>query len=118
MRIDELRASATDAIRYWEVRRAAYNAALILVVAACFAVTYPAPTAKLSFDKALFLFVLAVMANVAYCAAYVVDIFAQLSDYSEHWRRMRWMLFGIGVLFACVLARFFALGLFGARPHP
>jgi hypothetical protein len=66
----------------------------------------------LSLDFALSLFLLAVLANVAYCAAYVVDIFAQASAYREQWRKYRWVVFIIGMLFAGVITRFFARSMF------
>lgn len=103
---------ATDAIRYWEPRRPAYNTVLAVIVVACFVAGYPASKEVFSIDLALRLVLLAVLANVAYCSAYVVDIFAQLSGYRERWREYRWALLGIGILFAGIVARFFSLGMF------
>ena len=40
------------------------------------------------------------LANVAYCAAYVVDVFVRMSGFREQWRAYRWMLFFIGMSFA------------------
>jgi len=60
---------------------------------------------------------LAVLANVAYCAAYVVDVFVQMSGFREQWRAYRWMLFFIGMSFAAILARFWALGMFYPGSH-
>lgn len=104
----------TDAIAYWEPRRIIYNALLAIIVLAYFAIYYPASKAALTVDYALLVFVMAVLANVAYCAAYVPDIFAQASGYQALWRRCRWMVFAVGLLFAAVITRFFALALF----HP
>jgi len=66
----------------------------------------------LNADTLLLLFVLAVLSNVAYCAAYVVDVIAQISAFRGTWLRVRWILLIIGVLFAGVLAHFFSGGLF------
>ena len=110
-----LRESLTTAIRYWEPRRLLYNGALAVVVLVCFALNYPASKSTLSFDFVLMLFLLAVLANVAYCAAYLVDIFASASGYREQWWKHRWIVFTIGVLFASIITRFFALGFFGVR---
>ena len=107
-----VREAATDAIRYWEPRRLAYNVVLAAVVLIYFGLNYPKSLEVLSVDLALGVFLLAVMANVVYCAAYVVDIFAQASGFREGWRSYRWVLFGIGTLFAAVITRFFALGMF------
>jgi hypothetical protein len=50
------------------------------------------------------------LANVAYCAAYVVDIAVQLSAFHASWKSYRWVLFAIGVVFASIIARFIAAG--------
>jgi hypothetical protein len=115
MDMQTLRESLTDAIRYWEPRRLVYNFALAVVVFACFWFAYPKSKSDLSLDVALVVFLMAVLANVAYCAAYVVDVFAQASGYRELWRKYRWTIFAIGTVFAGVITRFFALGIFSAN---
>ncbi|RUL77602.1 hypothetical protein [Dyella choica] len=105
------RQALSDALRYWEPRRILYNLALGLVVVAVFLVNLPIMRSQLSFDLFAALFVLAVSANVAYCAAYVVDVVLQLSTYRTTWLRARWLLLAVGVAFAAVLAYFFARGL-------
>jgi hypothetical protein len=102
----------TDAIRFWEPRRVLYNVALAIIVAAYFVAGYPGSKAVLSIDFALGLFLLAVAANVAYCAAYLADIFVQASGFRGVWQRGRWVLFGIGTLFAAIITRFIAMGMF------
>lgn len=102
----------TDAIRYWELRRITYNAVLVAIVLAVFLIDWPESRAALSADLLQTLFVLAVLANVAYCAAYVVDVVAQYSGFRETWKRYRWLLFLIGVVFAGILTRYFAVGMF------
>lgn len=57
---------------------------------------------------------LAVLANVAYCVAHMVDIVLQFSDYRTTWIRFRWVLLAIGVAFAAVLASFFSRGFFAS----
>jgi len=104
----------TDAIRFWEPRRILYNLALAVIVVAYFVAGYPASKSVLSIDFALGLFLLAVGANVAYCAAYLADIFVQASGFRDLWKRARWVLFGIGTLFAAIITRFIAMGMF----HP
>jgi hypothetical protein len=76
----------------------------------------PASKQALSIDYCLFLFLLAVLANVAYCAAYIVDIFAQSSELREQWQNYRWILLVIGISFAGVITRFFAIGFFQPSP--
>lgn len=109
-----LRESFTSAIRFWEPRRVLYNLALAAVVITYFIVGYPTSKAVLNFDFALGLFLLAVVANVAYCAAYLADVFVQMSGFREVWERSRWVLFVIGTTFAAIITRFIAMGMF----HP
>jgi hypothetical protein len=106
------REALSQAIRYWEPRRLFYNALLLIVVAAVFVLGLPISRSQLNLNLVLFLFVLAVLANVAYCACYVVDVVAQLSDFRTTWLRFRWTLFVVGGAFAGVLTYFFASGLF------
>ena len=106
----EIREALTDAIRFWEIRRVGYNAVLALIVVAAVIIYWPDSKGVLSFERAQGIFILAVLANAAYCAAYVIDIPAQLSGYGATWRRYRWILFGIGLLFAGIITRFFIMG--------
>jgi hypothetical protein len=99
------RETLSQAIRYWEPRRLLYNAILLAEVATIFA---------LHLDVVLFLFVLAVLSNVAYCASYLVDVAAQISSFRVIWLRYRWALFLVGVAFAGALTYFISLGLFSA----
>jgi len=108
------RQALSDALRYWEPRRILYNGALALVVAAAYLAHLPASRSNLTFDAFEGLFVLAVLANVAYCAAYLVDFGVQLSAYRGLWLRTRWLLLAIGITFGAVLAHFFSLGIFGS----
>jgi hypothetical protein len=107
-----VRDALTDAIRYWELRRIAYNAIVGAVVVVMFMLQWPESRLSLSADLAQTLFILAVLANVAYCAAYVVDVVAQYSGFVATWKRYRWVLFAVGVVFAGIIARFFAAGIF------
>ena len=108
----EFRDYFTDAIRFWEPRRLLYNLALAMIVTAYFVAGYPSSKSVLSIDFALGLFLLAVAANIAYCAAYLADIFVQASGFRETWQRARWVLFAIGTLFAAIITRFIAMGMF------
>ncbi len=109
-----LRDRLTEAIGYWEPRRIVYNLVLAAVVIAHALSDWRQVRSQITVNGLLFLFVLAVLANVAYCAAYVVDVFAQSSGYHEVWTQFRWILFAIGVCFAAVLTHFFSFALIGA----
>ena len=110
--MENLRDIATDALRYWEPRRIAYNLFLAAVVLYYFAAGWPASMRVLSFDGVLWLFILAVLANVAYCAAYLADLFLQFSHYRPQRGRWRVLIAVVGFTFAAVLTRFFALAMF------
>ena len=101
-----LRDYATEAIRYWEPRRLFYNLILVLYL--------PSSRAAITIDSILWLFLLAVLANVAYCAAYIVDLFVQASAFRSHWQQFRWLLFALGCAFAAVLSRYVSMALFSA----
>ena len=105
-------ALASDALRFWEPCRAIYNAILLIVVAVEFGMRWPASKSALSSDTILVCFFLAVLANVAYCAAYAVDLFVQFSGLRSSWRRMRWAVFLVGTAFAATITHFFAPGIF------
>ena len=109
----EFRARLSDAIGYWEPRRLLYNAWLLAVVVATWCLDSPRAPQGTMFELAQQLFLLAVLANVAYCAAYPVDVLAQLSDFRDRWLRARRGLLVVGLLFAAVPAHFISRGLFG-----
>ena len=109
-----LREMVTDALRYWEPRRIIYNAVLALIVIGYFCHSLPESRTALSLNGCLFVFILAVLANLCHCAAYVVDIFAQFSGFRVLWLRWRWLLLALGITFAGIITRFFALGFFSS----
>jgi len=41
------------------------------------------------------------------------DIFAQFTAFRAVWPRVRWVVFITGLLFAAIITRIFALGMFG-----
>jgi hypothetical protein len=117
-----MREALTDAIKYWEPRRIIYNVVLAAIVLTYFVLNYPASKAMLlSVDGVLFVLILAVLADIAYCATYAADIFAQLSGFRFVWLKYRWILLVIGVLFAGTITRFFVIGMssspFTANSH-
>jgi len=107
---------ASDALRYWEPRRLLYNLALLVVVLVHFITAWPGSRTLVTRDSLLGLFFLAVLANVAYCAAYAVDLFVQFSGQRTAWTRWRWAVFAIGTAFAAVITHFMTAGIVAA-PH-
>ena len=104
---------AANALRYWELRRLIYNAALATVVVAHVALAWPVRMAA-PVDVVLGLFFLAVLANVAYCAVYIPDIFVQFAGLDAAWRKGRAALLVIGTAFAATIVHFIVKGFLGS----
>lgn len=102
----------SNAIRYWEPRRVAYNLLLAAIVIIHFVKELPFSKTVVGVNSILLLFLLAVLANVAYCAAYIPDVFAQMSGLRESWLRHRWIVLVVGLAFAGVLTHFWSLAVF------
>jgi hypothetical protein len=111
-----VREAVSDALAYWEPRRVAYNAVLALIVLAYFAAYWPHSRSVVSLNGILVVFVLAVLANICYCTAYLGDVFVQVSGFRESWLKWRWVLLVIGTALAAVITRWFAIDFF-TPPH-
>jgi hypothetical protein len=113
------REALTDSMRYWEPRRIVYNLALLAVVGIHALLAWRGSVFAFTTDTALVLFLLWVLANVAYCAAYIADIPVQFSGFRPLWLKVRVVVFVVGIAFAAVLAHFFASVMFqAAGPQP
>jgi hypothetical protein len=103
---DPFRALLADAARFWEPRRLVYNFVLAAVVVVWLVATWPHFRPALTLTSLLLLAILALLANVCYCAAYLVEIPMQRSSLGAVWRRRRWGLWSLGTLLAIVLANY------------
>ena len=101
-----LRESLADAIRFWEPRRLVYNFVLTAVAVVWLVATWPHFRVALTLSSLLFLAILALLANVCYCAAYLVDIPMQRSALSAVWSHRRWGLWLMGTLLAIVVENY------------
>jgi hypothetical protein len=95
-----------EAIRFWEPRRILYNLLLTAVTIFWFLLGWPHFRPGFNLQLLLALLVLAALANICYCAAYLVDIPLQYSSFRVMWRRRRWWLWIAGVLLAVLLASY------------
>ena len=95
-----------DSVRFWEPRRLLYNGVLALVVLAWLFVTWPHFRSVITLQSLLLLLVLGLIANVCYCAAYLIDLPLQLSSIGNIWKRFRWGLWILGTIVAIVLANY------------
>jgi hypothetical protein len=93
-----------EAVRFWEPRRVIYNFLLTGVVIFWLVATWPHFRPAMTLHSLLLLAILGLLANVCYCAAYLVDIPLQsLSLGSARWR---WGLWAVGTLFAFIAANY------------
>lgn len=100
------RIAFSDSIRYWELRRIPYNFVLAVVVVAWIVLSWPHFRPAFHWRSLLALFVLAVIANLCYCAAYIADVPVQFSSFRDLWHRRRWILWLVGMVFAFVVANY------------
>jgi hypothetical protein len=95
-----------EAIGFWEARRILYNLLLTAVTVFWFVLGWSHFRPGINLQLLLVLLVLAALANVCYCAAYLVDIPLQYSSFRAAWRRRRWWLWLAGALLAMLLASY------------
>jgi hypothetical protein len=96
-----------EALRYWEPRRIVYNIALAAIVIGWVTLTWPHFRPVFELASLFKLLVLAAIANLCYCAVYLVDIpIRQSSLAGTWWRRGRLALWSVGTLFAALLTNY------------
>jgi hypothetical protein len=96
-----LRENLAGAALFWERKRVIYNLVLTAVAIAWGAVTWPHFRGALTLFHMMQLLVLALLANVCYSAAYLVDIGMQSAG-KVTTVRWRWALWTAGTLLAIV----------------
>lgn len=100
------RGPLADAARFWEPRRLLYNALLTLFVGIWLVATWPHFRPALKWPSLLPMSVLALLANVCYSAAYLVDLPLQSSSPGTSRNRLRWGLWLLGTLFAILFENY------------
>jgi hypothetical protein len=84
------------------MRRIWHNAALTALTGAWVVLTWQHFRPAFTLASLAELIVLAVLANVCYLAAYLVDVPMQLSGFGATWQQWRWVVWLFGTLFALV----------------
>jgi hypothetical protein len=92
-----------DALRYWELRRLAYNGALVLTAFGWLIFTWPHFRPALNWHAAGALALLAILANLCYSIAYLAELPIRRSAGKWIWLRWRWLVWVLGMLFALAL---------------
>lgn len=95
-----------DALHFWEPRRLWYNAALFVVVLLWLVLTWPHFRPAFTFDALGKMLVLALLANVCYCAAYVPDLLIQTASSDIARRRFRWAAWILGMVLALLVENY------------
>ena len=95
-----------DAAHFWERHRLWYNAVLTVIVGLWVVLTWPHFRPALNLVVLGKMLVLALLANVAYSAAYVAEFFMQATFPESFLRRARWTVWFAGMLFALVLENY------------
>jgi len=94
------------AVRYWEPRRILYNVVLSAVAAGWIVATWPHFLPAFALSSVLPLTVLAVLANLCYCAAYPAEIAVQLCAAGAARARWRLAIWIAGLLLAVLLENY------------
>lgn len=100
------REHVTDALKFWEPARLFYNLALVATVVWQFMPFFNG-VAPFRHDVIALLpqlIVLAGLANVAFCAAYPIDLFVQASDFRPSRGVWRLVIFAAGAIVGVSLA--------------
>lgn len=104
--IDHKPGGFLEAARFWESRRLWHNAILAIVVLLWLGLTWPHFRPALTLVALGKMIVLALLANVCYSAAYVVEFFVQGLLPQNLWRRFRWGVLILGVLLSLVVENY------------
>jgi hypothetical protein len=100
------RSSLGRAMRFWEPLRILYNAVLAVFALLWLIGTWPHFRPALTWFHLAQFAVLALLANVCYSAAYLVDVALQWSGLSGKQTMLRWTFWCAGLLLTIVLENY------------
>ena len=95
-----------NAARFWEPRRLVYNLLLLGVVLVWVTKTWPHFRPAITLASLEIMTVLALLANLCYCAAYLAEILIQNAASTSSWNRQRWAVWVVGTLLAILFANY------------
>ena len=101
-----LRDNILAAVRFWEPRRLFYNLLLLAVTVTWILATWPHFRPAMNLTAAFQISVLALLANVCYSAAYVVELVLQGASSGKVRQSLRWTVWVIGTILAFVLTNY------------
>jgi len=94
------------AVRFWEPRRLLHNLLLFAVVMLWLVKTWPHFRPAMTWESLGIMTVLALLANLCYCAAYLAEILIQNATTSRAWNRQRWAIWMVGTLLAILFENY------------
>ncbi len=94
------------ALRFWELRRLWYNAVLLAIVMLWLVLSWPHFRPALNWLDFGRMCVLALLANIFYCGAYVAEFFMQGALRVTYWGRVRHAIWILGMAIAVVLSNY------------
>lgn len=94
------------AARFWEPRRLLYNALLFGVCVIWVVKTWPHFRPAMTLESLGIMTVLALLANVCYCAAYLAEVLIQNATSSASWNRQRWAIWVVGTVLAILFENY------------
>lgn len=100
------RVDLKDAAGFWERQRLWYNVVLLAIVVLWVVFTWPHFRPAMNLVALGKMAVLALLANLCYCAGYAMEGFIQPLVQQGYWRRLRWVVWVAGMLFAILLANY------------
>jgi len=95
-----------DAARFWEPRRLLYNLLLFGVVLVWVTKTWPHFRPAITLQALGIMTVLALLANLCYCAAYLAEILIQNATSTSSWNRQRWAVWVVGTVLAMLFENY------------
>ena len=95
-----------DAARFWEPRRLLYNLLLLAVVLLWVMNTWPHFRPAITLQSLGIMIVLALLANLCYCAGYLAEILIQNVTSGVAWQRQRWAVWVVGTLLAILFENY------------
>lgn len=95
-----------EAGRFWEPRRLLYNLLLFGVVVIWVVKSWPHFRPAMTLESLGIMTVLALLANVCYCAGYLAEILIRNLTSSTAWNRQRWAVWIVGTLLAMLFENY------------
>ncbi len=104
--LEGVRGAVTEALRYWEPRRLVYNSLLAVVAVAWVTATWPHFRPAMTPFHLFQLAILALLANVCYCAAYLAEVILRAGALNAAPARLRSALWVLGTVLAIVFENY------------